>query len=456
MKRYLIFALILLAPLFALAQTFERDLRFGLQGDSDVIKLQEFLADRGLYSGPITGNFFSLTLKAVKKLQTQENIRPVSGYVGAKTREKLNQLFALELKDSDQQANTESVAPVSVSTAPTKTENNKLNVLSSVMEQVAALQKQLDLLLKKTPIPPAQTVTVPTQTPTTIFQPTPQSNISSQTTLMETLKISSVNVVPDMTSAKIEWVTNRPTESKLYLSGGGLTSKLFISETGYSTNHFSNISQLVPITDYSFQITAIGNSGLVSYTDDFKTKIPPPQSPTLDFAPRQSFNPESVTGVSLGTVGKLYWKSAYTTSCTASGAWIGEKPIVGEEVVAFSQVGRYTYVLTCIGNAGESVAKNVLISVRDPKPHIIFYFNDIPAETFSGKVGETVKLRWETSNTGGANNCTASNSWSGSKYIGGSQNILLETAGEFSYSLTCINASSGEGRTNTVAITVIQ
>lgn len=175
MKKYLISALIFLAPFLALAEGFDRDLQFGMQNNSDVIKLQELLTDEGLYSGPISGNYFSLTQKAVKSFQTREGIKPASGYFGLKTRTKANTIFVVSVNASKDEVSIKSItSPVSVvSVAPVKIENNKSDTISSIMDQVAILQKQIDLLLKKTPTPPAQTTTVPQ----VIVQP--ESNISA-------------------------------------------------------------------------------------------------------------------------------------------------------------------------------------------------------------------------------------------------------------------------------------
>ncbi len=161
MKKYFVFALIFLAPFFALAGGFDRDLEFGMQNNSDVIKLQELLTDEGLYSGPISGNFFSLTLKAVKKFQAREKIK-ASGYFGLKTRTRANAILAISVSASKDEVSIKSiVSPVPVVSAmPVKIENNKSDAISSIMDQVVALQKQLDLLLKKTPTPQVQTPVV--------------------------------------------------------------------------------------------------------------------------------------------------------------------------------------------------------------------------------------------------------------------------------------------------------
>ncbi|HEY4499598.1 MAG TPA: peptidoglycan-binding domain-containing protein [Candidatus Paceibacterota bacterium] len=87
----IVFGIILSNVAVAAAQTFDRNLYFGLIGDSDVERLQQFLKDRGLYTGPVNGNFFSLTRAAVQEFQKQHKIEPAVGYVGPKTRAILNQ-----------------------------------------------------------------------------------------------------------------------------------------------------------------------------------------------------------------------------------------------------------------------------------------------------------------------------------------------------------------------------
>lgn len=87
-KLVLISVLVFFAAFPAMAESplFERDLYFGLRNDADVTRLQQFLTDQKIYSGPITGNFFSLTQAAVKQFQEKNNIVPVAGYFGPKTR----------------------------------------------------------------------------------------------------------------------------------------------------------------------------------------------------------------------------------------------------------------------------------------------------------------------------------------------------------------------------------
>jgi uncharacterized protein YkwD len=78
------------------APVFNKDLFYGIRGDVDVTRLQQFLTAQKVYSGPITGNFFSLTLAGVKKFQVEQGIIPTAGYFGPRTRAKANAIVSLQ------------------------------------------------------------------------------------------------------------------------------------------------------------------------------------------------------------------------------------------------------------------------------------------------------------------------------------------------------------------------
>jgi len=89
----------------SLCQRFENNLYYGIQNNKEVSCLQEFLKSQGsaIYpEGLVTGNFLSLTQKAVIRFQERyasEILIPVgleggSGYVGPMTRAKINQLLS--------------------------------------------------------------------------------------------------------------------------------------------------------------------------------------------------------------------------------------------------------------------------------------------------------------------------------------------------------------------------
>ena len=72
-------------------QQFTTDLYYGLKGNSEVVRFQDFLISKGyLAAGLHTGNYLSGTLAAVKAYQTTKGITPVNGRCGPKTRAAVN------------------------------------------------------------------------------------------------------------------------------------------------------------------------------------------------------------------------------------------------------------------------------------------------------------------------------------------------------------------------------
>ncbi len=125
--------------------SFSKDLYFGMQKDSEVIKLQEFLSGEGLYSGPITGNYFSLTMKAVIAFQKREGVT-ASGYFGPKSRTKADVILGSQIQASEAQAIAET-GSTTTTPIPPKTTNDVVNALQSqldaLLQQVVLLQGQL-------------------------------------------------------------------------------------------------------------------------------------------------------------------------------------------------------------------------------------------------------------------------------------------------------------------------
>ncbi len=142
MKKLLITSILILFQFLVSAKTVDSNLYFGITNNSDVQMLQEFLTDQGVYSGPITGNFFSLTLAGVKNYQIQNNITPAAGFFGPITRAKANEILSVQIQNSDTQAITETGA-----TAPPVTQNSQTDNSQSLMQilqaQILALQQQL-------------------------------------------------------------------------------------------------------------------------------------------------------------------------------------------------------------------------------------------------------------------------------------------------------------------------
>lgn len=117
MKPLIIGLVLFSLPLFALAD-FQTNLSYGSTG-SDVNALQEFLVSQHLLAPQyVTGNFYSLTLAAVKAFQSAESVTPVSGYFGPITRATANTILASEAPQSEGNAST-TTEPVDLSQGTT-------------------------------------------------------------------------------------------------------------------------------------------------------------------------------------------------------------------------------------------------------------------------------------------------------------------------------------------------
>jgi len=89
-------------------------------------------------------------------------------------------------------------------------------------------------------------------------------NTTTQTSTLptiqtETLEITSVNIIPDVNFVKIEWQTNKPTESKIFVSANyNFLTTVFSSDSGIATRHIAKIINLPSCNqDYVFEIEAI-------------------------------------------------------------------------------------------------------------------------------------------------------------------------------------------------------
>jgi peptidoglycan hydrolase-like protein with peptidoglycan-binding domain len=80
-----------------------KDLYYGIKNDPEVKCLQEFLKIQGLFNGPITGSFYTLTKTTVIAFQekySSEILTPLglthgTGIVAGNTRAKINKLLLM-------------------------------------------------------------------------------------------------------------------------------------------------------------------------------------------------------------------------------------------------------------------------------------------------------------------------------------------------------------------------
>lgn len=134
--------------------SFDKDLYYGINNDSQVSELQELLTSEGLYSGPITGNYYSLTVQAVKNFQERENIKPVAGYFGSLTRKRADQILDNSLNKN--------IGTVQVS------QTNNSSGLQSQIDSLLLIIKSLQEELAKQQTTTTQTQTTQSNTTTTL------------------------------------------------------------------------------------------------------------------------------------------------------------------------------------------------------------------------------------------------------------------------------------------------
>lgn len=89
-----LFIAIFLVPQVTLG-FFETNLKYGDRGEK-VAELQEYLISNGFMAGSATGNFYSITKKAVKDFQIAHNL-PSTGYFGVLSRGVVNSLLIVDV-----------------------------------------------------------------------------------------------------------------------------------------------------------------------------------------------------------------------------------------------------------------------------------------------------------------------------------------------------------------------
>lgn len=145
MKKIILSLVLLLSIPTITFASIDTNLYYGIKNQSQVKELQEFLIDKGLLTGEATGNFYSLTLKAVKKYQESQGL-PTTGFVGSMTRGVINQELADSLKDSDVEVSSE---PVS---APVQEPTQAFNYPLPTQPVVETIVSKKDIIIEQTQV----------------------------------------------------------------------------------------------------------------------------------------------------------------------------------------------------------------------------------------------------------------------------------------------------------------
>ncbi|MFH0792014.1 MAG: hypothetical protein V1905_02260 [bacterium] len=187
-------------------------------------------------------------------------------------------------------------------------------------------------------------------------------------------------------------------------------------------------------------IGCFNNSGFL--TINAQLINPPALVPTVDIKANNSDGPITIAYNSPAT---LIWNSNNATSCAASNGWSGTKATNGSDTTG-NLVGSVTYTITCTGQGG-SATDSVTVNTNSALPTV-----DLKANGYDGSItvpyNTSVILSWISTNS---TICTASNGWSGTKSLNGSEgtgNLLSNVT----YTITC--TGQGGSASDTVYVSV--
>ncbi len=181
-----VIALILFFTLSFQAQAetflFTKNLHTGTAGKNvEVMALQQFLFNEGFYTGPITGNFRSMTMSAVKAFQKSKKINS-TGYFGPLTRNEVNKMLALQPTTEPEETkivvipesfNTKTSDPVELQARLDYLLNEALQGQSAASWQAVKRDRTAPVLNEITPVPtPSEN-----KTPSYTFSSTETGNI---------------------------------------------------------------------------------------------------------------------------------------------------------------------------------------------------------------------------------------------------------------------------------------
>jgi Calx-beta domain len=151
------------------------------------------------------------------------------------------------------------------------------------------------------------------------------------------------------------------------------------------------------------------------------------------------------SSVSSGGSTTLSWSSTNATSCTASGAWAGNKAASGSQATG-SLSSTSTYAIHCTGDGGQADASATVTVTGAAPVSPTVTLNANPASVTSG--GKST-LSWSSTN---ATSCTASGAWSGTKATSGSETTAALTASG-TFTLTCTGAGGNASASAGVTVT---
>jgi len=171
----------------------------------------------------------------------------------------------------------------------------------------------------------------------------------------------------------------------------------------------------------------------------------PPPTATATAAPTVVLA-ASTTSVVVGNSATLTWSSTDAITCTASGAWSGNRPLSGSATTGTLTSASNTFILTCSGVGGTD-SKSVTVAVAPVTPAPTVTLSATPSTVTTG---DSANLTWSSTS---ATACVATGAWGGSRPTLGTATTGALSAATNSYTLTCTGAGGSANQTAIVAVT---
>lgn len=250
-----------------------QNLSFGMTNSAEVANLQRSLKEKGFFSGDVTGNFFTITLDAVKRYQAATGL-PTTGYVGPQTRASLGSGTAA--------TPTGTIAPAVVNSPATQTAPAAVPAVSTTQPQTSATTNTNTTNTSNTGTSNTSTSTGSGSTATSSSStPSSGTTITSWST-MSTMDANGNNrtdtftwAASGATNATLTFTCSPADSFQITISGTtvncGGTVKTYTSVTGATTS-FSPTNVSVWNATGNFTLT-LANGATQTFTENYQQTL---------------------------------------------------------------------------------------------------------------------------------------------------------------------------------------
>jgi hypothetical protein len=392
-----------------------------MTGNASIKALQQFLTTQDLYSGPITGNYLTLTMQGVKEFQIMNKIIPSSGYFGPLTRAKAN---AIALSESPEiAAATSSISMPSPSVSTPSTPPSSLFAylqlqLNSMFQSVWNLKQKFFGQYNPADPPSIQSTVTVAQASESINQPVPApapviaqvsavtvTGGSSNNSGNSVSKPASTPVVtppptPPVTTVSIPATTTLTLN--INVNGGSATAKNFtitVKDNAVSSIIFSGAAssaspKFTLTQSHSYAVTEATTANSTNYSISLSSSCAgiTAASP-ITCTITNTYNAPASTGTGTGSSGST--SSTQSQAGGTSGTTSGTSPSTPAQPSSGLVWGAY---------AGDSLTSLATFETLVGKPvdiQAMFddWSSDFPSQYLAtvGKQGKTLLVFWEPS-----------------------------------------------------------